>query len=300
MLFGISSFNNNLNLTIFVNLLIYLSFLLVIPVLISLVMSFIKPKLKSNSMIWLYSFSMAMFLVLGTMGFLKEGHEVIEQNYSEANHKWTTALIMGCSSLIGLSLLIGWRYLSISKHKGHIHKHHAQHNHSDHIINFSEIDNPKAAWTAIMMLMSHRLVGGITLGMSVYHMTNEGYASLDIGLILTFNLHIIIETITIFYRQVQYGQTKAKATLYNFYTLLTIVPLMFIGAFSAQYIYSIPWLLASMDTIAGVIILFTAIFELVPEVIHIRNEKPKVLYMTFIMFALGIVFTIVLLSFHSH
>ncbi|SYV89880.1 Uncharacterised protein [Metamycoplasma alkalescens] len=50
----------------------------------------------------------------------------------------------------------------------------------------------------------------------------------------------------------------------------------------------------------GSIILFTSVFELIPEFIHIRNKNPKILYLTLITFAFSIVLTIMLLSFHSH
>ncbi|KJV91074.1 Uncharacterised protein [Mycoplasmopsis arginini] len=50
----------------------------------------------------------------------------------------------------------------------------------------------------------------------------------------------------------------------------------------------------------GSIIVFTAIFELVPEFIHIRNKDIKTLYCTLIIFSISIVTTIMLLSFHAH
>ena len=56
----------------------------------------------------------------------------------------------------------------------------------------------------------------------------------------------------------------------------------------------------SFEILGGSIIIFMAVIELVPEFIHYRNEGPKVIYTTLIIFAFSIVFTLILLSIHSH
>ncbi|QJR44404.1 hypothetical protein [Mycoplasma miroungirhinis] len=314
MFFKEIDFNNNLELTILVNLLIYAFILLAAPVIISLILSAIKPKFSKDKMIYLYAFSTGMFLIIGSAGFIKEAIINLESwfhsNETNGGLKLTggnvtkeqlyMAIIVGINAIIGLTLVIIWRYISIKKHKGHIHKSHEEHGHSDHIISFNDIDNPKAAWIAILMLLIHRIIDGLVLGLSVYQMTSSNYTNPNIGLIVTFNIHILVENIIIYYRQTQYGQTKWKAIKYNLYTMLLIVPILFVGAFVGKYLDYQKWMIPSFQIIGGVIIVFTAIFELVPEFIHNRNSSVKVLYTTFTFFALSIILTLIMLSFHSH
>ncbi|MBU4691174.1 ZIP family metal transporter [Mycoplasma zalophi] len=314
MFFKEIDFNNNLELTILINLLIYSFILLAAPVVVSLVLSAIKPKFSKHKMIYLYAFSTGMFLIIGSAGFIKEAVLSLETwlhtsgenggliltNGDVTKEQLYMAVIVGISALIGLTLVILWRYISIKKHKGHIHESHEEHGHSDHIISFTDIDNPKAAWIAILMLLIHRIIDGLVLGLSVYQMTSINYTNPNIGLIVTFNIHILVENIIIYYRQTQYGQTKWKAIRYNLYTMLLIIPILFFGAFLGKYLDYQKWVIPSLQIIGGVIIVFTAIFELVPEFIHNRNSSVKVLYTTFAYFATSVILTLVMLSFHTH
>ncbi|SFW06918.1 Uncharacterised protein [Chlamydia abortus] len=86
------------------------------------------------------------------------------------------------------------------------------------------------------MMLSHRIIDGLVLGISVYQVTANGISKANLGLIITFNIHLLLEVVLIYYRQLQYGEKKGKAILFNFVTLLLIVPIMFIGAFLGKYI----------------------------------------------------------------
>ncbi|MGX9340619.1 ZIP family metal transporter [Mycoplasma sp. 128] len=312
MFFTQSTFNNNYGLTIFVNLLLYILILLLGPMIISFLVGLVKKNVKSSKMIYLYAFSAGMFLMIGALGFMKESSTGLETWFhssdqgksltggSSAKEQLYMALIMGISSFVGLGLVIGWRFAMVKLSKEEVHKSHTDHNHSDHFISLTDIDNPRAAWVAIFMLLSHRIIDGIVLGYSVFQFTSDDYTNPNISLIVTFNIHILIESLIIYYRQLQYGQTRWKALLYNFYTMLLIIPVMFIGAYSGPLFLKSGWLLPALQTLAGAVIVFTSVFELIPEFIHARNDKPKVVYLTFISFSLSIVFSIILLSFHTH
>ncbi|WP_052169626.1 hypothetical protein [[Mycoplasma] anseris] len=312
MFFGIEKFQNNLDLTIFINLLIYIVVLLGVPTIFLAFLSLFKIKTSNKRSIYLYAFSTGMFLIIGAAGFIKEGFFKLEYYFHDPKsgaqitqgslikEQGYIALIVGGAALIGLLIVIVGRYLFIKYSKVEMHAHHNEHAHSDHLVSFKDIDNPKAAWTAILMLLSHRIIDGLVLGISVYQLTALGYHKANLALIITFNVHLLIEVIIVFYRQIQYGQTKGKAILYNFITLILIIPIMFLGAFLGQYINNIQWLEPFLYCMGGAIIVFMSIIELVPEFIHYRNESPKTIYITLFVLAISIVLTLIFLSFHTH
>ncbi|MGX9339307.1 hypothetical protein ACT1UH_00950 [Mycoplasma sp. 332] len=308
-----TAFENNIELTIFINILVYIPILMILPLILLGLLSFIKPSEKAkkgNAIIYMYAFSTGMFLMIGAFGFLREGYKIaIDFTHdgpnkfgSEINRTLVTVGILGISALIGFSVVIAGRYLFIRKSKIDPHKSHEEHNHSDHLISFKDIDNPKAAWLAIVMLLSHRIIDGFFIGYSIFKIifTQNTFSS-SLTLLITFTIHILIEVTIIYFRQIQYGEKKGKAVLYNFITFLLIIPFIFLGAFTGRFINDdLKWIQSSLLIFGGAIIIFTAIFELVPEFIHIRNKDTKTLYRTLIIFAASIVTTIMLLSFHSH
>lgn len=313
MFLTIKNFNGNLELTILVNLLIYILILLSIPLIFMGIISLFKVKVTSKKSIYLYAFSTGMFLMIGAAGFIKEGYVLLEQWFHDSSTtgglKYTggkpaieqsyIALIVGLSAFIGLGIVILGRFLLTRKSK-ELHKDHEEHDHSEHFVSFSDIDNPKEAWTAILMLLSHRLIDGLVLGLSVYQLTTNGVNKANLALIITFNIHLLLEVVIVYYRQIQYGEKKSKAILFNFVTLILIIPIMFLGAFIGKFLSKVGWLIPSLEILGGSIIVFMAIVELVPEFIHYRNENKKVIYTTLIIFALSIILTLILLSFHTH
>ncbi|WP_369086036.1 ZIP family metal transporter [Metamycoplasma spumans] len=296
----------NLQIAVLVNVLIYIAIMLGAPTIILGFLSLFKLKPTEKKSIYLYAFSAGMFLMIGSVGFIRESFTIANNylhdlKFSDKIIPSWMALIIGVGAAIGLLIVILGRYLFVKSKKIHFHKDHEAHNHSDHLISFKDFDNPKAAWMAIIMLMSHRIIDGLFLGFSVYSLTlTDTSANANIPLIISFNIHILLEVIIVYYRQIQYGEKKRKAILYNFLTFLLIIPFIFIGAFTGKFLLNNRWLLSSLFAMGGSIIVFMSVFELIPEFIHARNQKPKVLYTTFSIFAASIVFTLILLTFHAH
>ncbi|ENY68484.1 Hypothetical protein, predicted transmembrane protein [Metamycoplasma auris 15026] len=302
----------NGNLSLFLNLVVYISIIVALPLVMLGIFALFKNKpnqsKNGNGLVYMYSFSTGMFLMIGTFGFMREGYEIAKVfthsylNFSEIGRTAVLSAIMGVSCLIGLAIAIGGRYIFIKASKTDPHKEHIEHSHSDHLISFKDIDNPKAAWLAIIMLLSHRIVDGFFIGYAVFRIwyANNTFSS-SIVLLITFTIHILIEMAIVYFRQIQYGEKKSKAILYNFLTFLLIIPFIFIGAYSGIVISTnLSWIQSALLTMGGAIIVFTSVFELVPEFIHIRNKDLKTLYITLSVFALSIAFTIILLSFHTH
>lgn len=297
-----SDYFGSLEIAIAVNLLIYIVILLGVPSLLIIGISFIKPTIKEKTSFYLYAFSSAVFIMIGTLGLLKESFEESSEFVESLNNSSaveTKAISIGIivgGAIIGLIIAVLFRYLFVKK-VGEVHSLHENHSHSDHIVNVKDIDNPKAAWLVIFLILSHRTIDGFVLGGYVAKISAGIPANL--GMVITFNLHIIIEVVIIYYRQIQFGEKRWKATLYNFYTLLALIPIMFIGAYINKYLDEIGWILPLTNASGGAIITFVGIIELVPEFLHNKKMAVKEWYNVIISFGIGIIFTLILLSFDA-
>ncbi|WP_457961969.1 hypothetical protein [Candidatus Mycoplasma pogonae] len=293
------------------NFLVYAVILLVGPIILITLISFLKPRIKKSSNIYLYAFSAGMLILIGTVGFMGEAYQKVESfvhnpstgldSFVHQNPNWGGQLIaagvVGGGALIGLSVIFIVRYFFV-RFFGETHSDHHEHDHHDQMINMTDVDNPKSAWLAILLLLSHRTIDGFVLGSTISKLARG--ESLNVGLIVTFNLHIVIEILIIYYRQIQYGQTIKKAVIYNLLTTFLLLPIMLVGAFLHQYIESVGLLLPIINAGGGAVLTFVAVIELVPEFIHLRKGSKRHWYITLAAFALGIIFALVLLSFHSH
>ncbi|MFL1058663.1 hypothetical protein ACJONP_05180, partial [Mycoplasmopsis synoviae] len=67
--------NTDVNIVKFAGVLIFAAILLVVPLIIALVFPLIKKKLNRDKKIYLYAFSSGFFIMLATIGFIKEGLE---------------------------------------------------------------------------------------------------------------------------------------------------------------------------------------------------------------------------------
>lgn len=303
---------DNTNLAIFINLLIYVAFLLTVPTLLIFCLMFIKPKLKQNQMFNLYAFSSALLLSIGTLGLLFEATDGATgfvkntlSSYTEVNQTLIKIAIIVGGAILGLTLVISFRFLYIHFTKQD-HCNHT-HDHSLHIMNEGEDvqhkmkehkPNVKAAWLVIILLLSHRAIDGFILGGTVSLLTLNP-TKINLGFIITFNLHILVEVVIIHYRQIQYGEKRFKAALHNFYTTLLIIPIMIVGAYLNRFLRNVGWIIPLVNASGGVIITFLAVIELVPEFIHNRSMKTADWYKMLISFAFGLVFAILILSVHN-
>lgn len=299
---------NNYNLALLVNLLIYTSLLIIIPIIFTLVLSFIKPKLSNKYNFYLYSFSSGMLLMIGTVGLLGDGiNEFKEYIFSLTTINETSKNVIVpftlCFTIIfGSCFVLLIRYLFVKKF-GEMHIDHSHHSHNEHIFNENEIENinyknKKQALLVILLLLSHRIIDGFVLGANVAYITSG--SPFNVGFLVIFNIHILFEVVIIYYRQVQYGTSKKKAILFTIGTIILIVPIMFIGAYLNKYLNNVGWLLPLFSVGAGSLISFVSIIELAPEFIHLKKADNKIWYKTLILFILGIAISIALISLHQH
>lgn len=300
---------DNINLAIFINLLIYSVFLLAVPIIFTLVISLIKPKLSKSGNFYLYAFSSAILLIVGTVGLIGDGikdfQSFIETNSYISSLATSYKILISVFSIagacfLGLLSVIGIRYLFV-KIFGEIHINHSIHQHNDHIFNENEIEpidqiknSKKHSILVIVLLLTHRMIDGFVLGSSVAHLTNS-IDKLNIGLLIVFNIHIILEILIVYYRQIQYGQKRSKAVINTILTLLMIIPVMFIGAFINRYLEIIGWLLPLVSVSGGCVLSFVSVIELAPEFIHFKKAETWTWYKILIFFALGIIIAISLI-----
>lgn len=309
-------FNGNINLTIFINFLLYSLFLILLPIIMIFVVSKFKPNIKKSSNVYLYAFSSAILILIATFGFFSESHLGISDALvaggklsNTALGKWIaedsgfrqqllTSIIITSGAALGIILSLLSRIYFSKFFGSETHQDHSHHEHQDHIISFNDVDNPKAAWLAILLLLSHRIVDGIILGTTITKVSLG--QPINVGLIVTFNIHIFIEVLIIYYRQIQYGQKIKKAVIYNLISTIIFLPVMLISAFLGAFFEKVWWLTPFITAAAGAIITFVTIIELVPEFIHLKDADKKKWYNTLIFFCLGILVALVVLSFHSH
>jgi zinc transporter ZupT len=82
------------------------------------------------------------------------------------------------------------------------------HDHSHLIYNLNDV-NPKSKILGLMLLMSHRIPGGLIIGFLISNIQHNGEVSaVDIVFLVTFILHIIPEELILYYRQMEMGVKK--------------------------------------------------------------------------------------------
>ena len=249
------------------------SILMVVVIIFGILIPVLKPKIKKKSMVYLYSFSTGYFIVLALFGLLREAMNTLTDNTKSHSHSIQNIIIISVlvsGILIGMGGGLLFRFV-LSKSSGELHIKHEDHSHSDHIFNVSDIDNPRGKWVAILLLLSHRLVAGATLGLLVYNI-NIGDGSVinetfNVGIILAFILHLVPEVLIIYYRQREAAISQWRAIVNGLLFKFTMIALIVIGAYLGSWISTVYWLMPLFLTTSAAAMSFAAIFELTPEVL---------------------------------
>ncbi|MCT4469360.1 ZIP family metal transporter [Mycoplasma sp. HS2188] len=305
--------------------------LLSIPILVALFVPLFIKKPKKEFSIYLYSFITGMFIILGSFGYLREAIEITSRgsglkgnNIPTSNIYLYNILIIVGGSLLGIISAFTIKYIvyatikrkynlknSIFVHTHEAGHHHGelehQHTHGDHIWNnndLAEVETKqykkKNKWTALILLLGHRIPEGLLIGISLFNLIhNQNVSAVSIAFFISFVMHTIPEEIVFYYRQREMGIKPIYAVLNSIAGLSLIIPFIFIGVFGAEFLEKIPALKAFIMATVGSVMVFTAMVEFLPEFYHNNLEKKK-WFITLLMFFLGIIFTIFVLSFHTH
>lgn len=286
-------------------ILIVSSIVLVIPWLYGLILPILKPTISKKTTMYLYAFSSGFFIILAIFGFYAEAKEELT-TYLEALHYNQGAIwginigIIGGGSFLVLSLSILIKFL-IGR-KVSIKEENALESHHDHanlIYNINDV-NPKSKALAILLLLSHRIPGGLIIGFLIANIQKNNQVSVvDIVFLVTFILHIIPEELVLYYRQMEMGINKWRAAFNSFLGTFLLVPFILIGAYSSDFFINNVILISFLKVCVGSLILFSALVEFIPEFLHNKMDA-KTWYVTISLLILGIVFGLILFSIHSH
>ncbi|WGI36952.1 hypothetical protein [Mesomycoplasma lagogenitalium] len=297
MFYKLEDFANNYYLTVFINLLIFSTILLIIPMCLFFLIIIIKPKIKNTSNIYLYAISSGMLLIVATVGFLKDSYFdlefVIHKNQLFTNNssleQFIIMIIVASGSLFGIILmfLIRFIYLKfILNKKSNLQK------------NNDQITKNKSSVLTVLLFGCYKIISGFILGTIIANVSVN--KSMNISLLITFNFLLLVELLIIYYRQIQYKQSKQRAIIYNLSIVSLFILSMFIGAFLNSIINSGWWLIPLIKSTAGTILVFVVITEFIYEFIHLRNKSKKEWYLTLIFLALAMIITLLLLSFNLY
>lgn len=325
----------NINLDLFIWGLIVSGIILAIPFIIATIVPFILKKPKKQLSIYIYAFITGMFFILGTFGYLREALEIsstkiVQQQYPIDPPQNLIYLVnIGClvgGSIIGISIAFLVKFVISRKVNKkllatgsafvhhHDHDHHKgeqphTHEHNELIFNKNDtiaddVDvkiKSKNKATALFLLLGHRIPEGILIGMAINMLVNlnNQTQALSVAFFISFVLHTIPEEIIFYYRQREMGISRFRSALNSALAIGLIIPFIFIGVYAYNFVDSQPWLQSVIQAIVGSIMVFTAFVEFIPEFYH-TNLTGKKWIVTILLFFIGMVFTILILSFHLH
>lgn len=307
------------NLLIFENLALLSLLVVGAPLLLSSCLLFTKNKLSDNAMIYLYAFSTGLLIILSTFGLMREGYEetetIITENFGEHsnNEIWMKVLIVGGGVLLGLiiAVLIKTLVFKMQNKKyqknglGHESKHGSCEVHDDSkccVVNVEELIKKNGKLAAMFIISSHKFIDGISIGLLANSATTL-FGFENIGILIIFIIHDLPITVVIFYMQRSNGVSKGKTMLYILLISIITVPFMFIGGYlgnTLQENINVAWIVPFLECLAGGVLLFTTIMEIVPEFIHNHHLCSKHWYYTVTWLCFGIMISIIMCLIHLH
>ncbi|MGL5630245.1 MAG: hypothetical protein ACRDCG_00545 [Mycoplasmoidaceae bacterium] len=307
------------------NILIIGCAVVILPFLFTVLFSFIKFRSSKNIGIYINVLTASMLIILGSFGFFREALSLLTESHGSPTEpispytkkpdsilKLICIGVMVSGAFLGIIFSVLTRYFIAKKNE--LHQDHFIHNHSDHIFNLRDIDNKKDKWSAIVLLLNHRVVEAISLGILIVipfldenkHQNHQYYQfpMEKLGFIIIFIVHMIPEAIFIYHRQTQMGVSRNKALLNSFLMKIVIIPIMTISAFIIQvvnpYSFSTAWILPFLYSVTGSVLIFVSVIELIPEFIDNKDMSNKTWFNIIGYFTLGICFSISICILHVH
>lgn len=96
------------------------------------------------------------------------------------------------------------------------------------------------------------------------------------------------------------GISRKKAILNSIIAIIAIIPLIIIGAIVAWFSQANDIAIAIFQLVAASFLLFISIVEFIPEFIHDIRNNGKQWYLIILVWIIGIVIGIFVISLHSH
>lgn len=319
MIFFFTTNDLNYYLAGFLNFLIASVLVMVTTILFVSFLAYFLPKSKSVASFF-YPFTSATLIVIGTFGFFLEAqekldeylggghahnhfhdhnHHHLEEHHDEVFSVSMKMLVFGAGVVLGTIMFLVLRYLFIKKSKYVNASHNDAHNHSDLLLIKEDLQDPKKAWIALLLILMHRGIDGFFFGSVISKITNLD-AQINWGLVITFIIHSIFDLLIIYYHQVNYGENKKRAAIRTIVSTALVLPTLFLGVLFYPTIQGLGWALPIVNVMGGTALTIAAIIEFVPEFIEARNAPIKKFVPVILSFMLGVIFTAMFLQMHSH
>ena len=186
------------------------------------------------------------------------------------------------------------------QHKGHNHD---KHTHPDAlssrevVLHESKVHKEKAP--VIWMILAHRVPAGLLLGILLVNFNNGGEYSL--AALLVFILHTIPDMMIVYYARIKAGYSRKNSFVFSILVKLIFIPFIILGIATSTYIgneSSAWWIIPTLLSIAGVVMLWGAIFELAPTFMHVKTNKDT--YKIIFTFILGLSLSMAIQLVHHH
>ena len=290
------------------------AFVVGIPVLYGALLPILKPQLSKQTSRYLYAFSSGFFMILATVGFLADSKEALGNffgtQFDNIGLVYTmVAIVLASVVVFALSMALLAKYKFVKRLQGQDESAFVAGHEHDHIIFNNSDYNPKSKKLALFLLLSHRMPGGLILGLLAASIASaNGQINLEnILFLIVFVIHIVPEELIMYYRQIEIGISRWKAVRNSIFSTLFLVPFIIIGATVA---FSLPTDSQSLAVVNGIVmpivqalaasfLLFTSMIEFFPEFLH-HKLNGREWYKTIILFIIGIIVALIILAFHKH
>ncbi|MCK5867077.1 MAG: hypothetical protein KAG14_01630 [Mycoplasmataceae bacterium] len=274
-----------------------------------LILYVFKIKIKKERMKYVFAFSSGFLLVTAIIGqWVVARHELSEHWVTKPNAGETIISI----SVVVSGIIIGTLFAYILKKKT-IHSHMGElQTHDDKTISnhptaintqaeiIKESAKHKHKTPVIYMILAHRMPAGILMGILLVNLNGNGTYSL--GALVAFIIHIIPEVVIVYYSRIEAGYSRKQAFIFSVFAQLFVIPFVFIGIVLSNYIgpssqYAF-WIIPLMLSMAGIVMVWAAIFELAPAFIEIKDNKST--YKLIITFMIGLTASLIIQFLHAH
>lgn len=272
----------------------------IIPMVTISSLFLIKKQISLKVTMYLYAFASGMLLILATFGILRESYVELTAKIGE-NSLYLVGIIGG-GVLLGLMFSVLLKTLIFHKITKKNKSCHDGTTFKCCVVGVDSLLKYSGKLSSIFLISCHKIIDGLSLGILVANSeTLLGWT--NIGILILFLIHDIPLIIIAFFLQRERQVKKSKIFLFVTITQAFAIPFIFVGSFLSIQIASnnnIAIILPFIEAVIGGMILFSTIFDLIPEFVHNNHLCNKHWYITSFWLSFGLVSAIVLSLIHIH
>lgn len=278
-------------------------------------------KIPKQRLKYVYAFSSGFLIITAIVGQWVTARHSLQEHWVSYNLNSGVAgdgdptfsqssisiVIIAFGAIAGTLLAYGMKKLSVHDHS-HNETVHKNHNHSTKIINafereeeiFHEAKVHKEKAPIVYMILTHRVPAGLLLGILLVNFNNGGEYSF--AALLVFVLHTIPDMIIIYYSRIEAGYSRKSSFIFSIFAKLILIPFIIMGiAISTHIDTDAPatfWIIPFLLAVAGLTMVWGALFELAPSFIRLENSKET--YKLIFTFVIGLIVSMSIQLVHYH